>query len=128
MNAGEEKQIDLIVPGFASLASTLCHGVVADSMAIVIGTAWNSDGTKALGIPVRAEWSETSRYGSSGLRSQTVWVEGTSGTGGRYTLCAVRPRTRLTVRARRGRVTSSSSELTLRESEVRRLDLTLRAP
>jgi hypothetical protein len=110
------------------MSKKLCGASVGDSTAILVGIARDADGAKALGVTVRAEWTEVSRLGSSGLRSQPVAVEGITRAGGRYTLCAVRSRTRLTVRVRQGRASSTASELTLHDGEVRRLDVTLRSP
>jgi hypothetical protein len=128
VSAGEQKQIDLAVPSFAALSAKLCGAGVADSMAIVVGVVRDAAGTKTLGTTVRADWTDLSRLSTGTLLAQPLSVEGITRAGGRYTLCALRPRTRLKVRARQGRASSTTSELTLQEGEVRRFDLTLRSP
>lgn len=128
LNAGEQRRVDFAVPGLRTLSTKLCATPMSDSLGILVGIVRDTGATKALGASVRAEWRQFAKQGSDRLSIQPIWNETQAGSGGRYALCGLAPESRLTIHARRGQNSVTSQQPQLRPGEVRRLDLTLKAP
>ena len=127
LSAGEDKHLDLALPSLRTLSARLCAAPIADSSSVILGVVRDS-GRAASEVNVRAEWSEILRAATDIVRTQPIWSETMTGTGGRYTLCGLPPETRITVRASRGRTLVVSPQQPVVRGEVRRVDLTLRKP
>jgi hypothetical protein len=106
----------------------LCNEPMNDSLAMIVGVVRDTGATRAIGARVRAEWQHISKAGIDRLASQPISNETVSGAGGRYALCGVPASAHLTVRARHDQNAVTSAQPPVRAGEVRRLDLTLRAP
>jgi hypothetical protein len=128
LSAGENRRLDFGVPGLHALSRRLCNEAIADSLAVIVGVVHDTAATNALGARVRAEWQQFSKQGSDRLVSQPIVNETVAGPGGRYALCGVPASAHVTVHARRDHNVAKSPLPPLRPGEVRRLDLTLRAP
>lgn len=125
LSAGEDKRVDMAVPSLRTVSRDLCAVPLADSASMIRGIVRDS-GMAIAGVQVRAEWSEVLRAGANGLRTQPVWLETTTTSGGRYSLCGLPAATRITLRARRGRAATTSAQHPLGQGELRRVDLALR--
>ena len=127
LSAGEDKRIDLAVPSLHTLSAQVCASPVADSSSVILGVVHDSAGS-APGVLVRAEWSYIEKVGTDRLRTQPIWSETMTRSGGRYALCDLPRETRLTVRAGRGARGVVSPQRPVTPGEWRRVDLTLRRP
>jgi hypothetical protein len=127
LSAGEDKRLDLAVPSLRSLSAKLCASPISDSSSVIVGLVRDSAGS-AVGVPVRAEWTQFDKIGTDRLRTQAVFSETLTHSGGRYSLCDLPRGTRLTVRAGRGPASAVSAQRPVARGELRRVDLTLRRP
>jgi hypothetical protein len=127
LNAGERKQVDFGVPSFRTLSNTLCGAPAPDSSSVIVGTVRRDDGAKALGSQVRVEWSDFTKPASDQLRIAQAGLE-TMSAAGRYALCAIPRDKLLTLQARSDKGRTSVAQPATHAGEVRRVDLTLRAP
>ena len=120
--------IELALPSARTLSAQLCAGPMADTASILVGVVRDTGEIKARGASVRAEWAKIGRPGTARLRTTPAMVETTASDRGRYALCGIPSGVRYTVRARRDRNGSTVAQVPMAPGEVRRVDLTLRAP
>ena len=126
LSATDAMRIELALPTLRTLSAQLCGKAMPDTASMVFGFVRDTGDAKALGATVRAEWTVVARQGAAALRVQAVGVEGTVSSGGRYALCGIPPGVRYTIRARRGRSSTTTTQSPAQRGEAGRLDLTLR--
>jgi hypothetical protein len=127
VNAGDDKRVDLAVPSLHTLSGRLCAAPIGDSSSVIVGVVRDS-GLTASEAHVRAEWTEVAKVAADRLRTQPVWSETMSTTGGRYSLCDIPTDKQIMVRASRGRATVAIPQRPVVRGEVRRVDVNLRKP
>jgi hypothetical protein len=128
LSAAKEKRVELALPTPRTLSTQLCGEPMADSTAIVFGIVRDTGDTRAPGANVRAEWTTVAPKGTTGVRSQPLWIETTVTSRSRYALCGIPAGVRYILRARRDRSTTAVSQPSMKPGDARRLDLTLRLP
>jgi len=129
VSAGEDTEADFGIPDPATLYAQWCSGVpMSDTLGVVLGIVRDTGDTKASGAIVRVEWTTITRQGVAGLRTQPTMIETTVSTRGRYAICGIPAGVRYTIRARRDRNGGAAVQSPMTRGEVRRVDLTLRAP
>jgi hypothetical protein len=127
LSGGEDKRVDLAVPSLRTLSSRVCKQPMADGLSMILGVVRDS-GVTAPDVQVRAEWTDFSKLGPNGVRSQTIWSETLTAKSGRYSLCGIPSGKAITVSAVRGRASVAIPQRPVAPGEVRRVDLMLRKP
>ena len=128
VNAADAKQIDLALPTARTLATQLCGEPMTDTASIALGFVRDTGDTKASGASIRAEWMTITRQGTGALRTEPTRIETTVSNRGRYAICGIPAGVRYTLRARRDRNGAAVVQSPMTRGELRRVDLTLRAP
>jgi len=128
LSAADAKQVELALPTTRTLSTQLCGAAMADTASIALGFVRDTGETKASGGSVRGEWVAITRQGTGALRTQRTLVETSVSNRGRYALCGIPAGVRYTIRARRDRNAATLPQQPMARGEVRRVDVTLRAP
>ena len=129
LSAGQEEHVDFAIPALRTVSTRLCPDVPsADTLSVLVGIIRDTSDIRAVGANVRAEWTEISKPSANQLATRPMSIEMIALAGGRYALCGLPPGKPISIRARRERNKAVVPGLHLRAGEVRRLDLTLRAP